>query len=162
MTGLIQSLLKLIAAGLLCGGILSLGGKGPLREILRFGCACLTVAVLLTVLRQGNLPTELLSGYKGQLQARVDQAQQENRQAILSQVRQSLTETLEQQAAVYSIDCSMDVQCSADHYGNVTVDGVEVRYRSGPRERLRELRQNISGQLLLPMESIIVKEEENP
>lgn len=160
MTGLTGALLRLVTAGLLCGVLLSLGGKGPLREILRFGCACLAVVVLLTVLRQHQLPVENLWGDEGQLQARVEQTQQEIRRAVLSQAERALEAELERQAEVYSINCAVTVACKADEEGNVTVDWVEIRYRSGPRDRLQELRQAIGGQLALPVERIIVKEED--
>ena len=160
MTGLTGALLRLVTAGVVCGILLSLGGKGPLREILRFGCACVAVMVLLTVLRQSQLPAAALSGYEGQLQARVEQAQRETRQAVLSQAGRAMEEELERQAAAYSLDCTITVHCMADRDGTVTVDRVEVHYGSGPRDRLQELRRAIAGQLALPEEHIIVKEED--
>lgn len=160
MSGLTGVLLRLVTTGILCGVLLSLGGKGPLREILRFGCACLTVVVLLTILRQSQVPAGVLSGYEGQLQARVEQTQQNTRQAVLSQAEQALEAELERQAVEYSLSSVVTVDCRADQEGAVTVEMVEITYRSGPRDRLQELRQSIAGQLALPVERIIVKEED--
>lgn len=159
MTGLTSALLKLLTAGILCGLLLQLGGKGPLREILRFGCACLTVVVLLTVVRQTELSSGALSGYEGQLKAQVEQAQRDIRQAVLTRTQQELENRLEQQAAAFSLDCGIAVACRADREGLVSVDGVKIRFRSGPRDKLQELRQSIAGQLAIPVSCVIVEEE---
>ena len=160
MSGLTGVLLRLVTTGILCGVLLSLGGKGPLREILRFGCACLTVVVLLTILRQRQIPAGIISGSEGQLQAQVEQIQQDTRQAVLCQAAQALEAELERQATDYSLSCTVTVDCRADQEGAVTVEMVEIIYRSGPRERLQALRQSIAGQLALPVERIIIKEED--
>ena len=154
-----EGLLKLVTVGILCGILLSLSGKGPLREVLRFGCACLTVVVLLSVLRHTDSSTAVFSGFEGQLQTQLEQTQTETRQAVLQQATQLLEAELQRQAAAYSLNCTVAVSCRADPAGNVTVEGAEVLYHSGPREKLRLLRQAIAAQLAIPTERIIVKEE---
>ena len=54
MTAVALALLRLAGAGLICGGLLALGGTGSRREILRFGCACLMVILVLDLLRQAD------------------------------------------------------------------------------------------------------------
>lgn len=159
MTGLTSGLLRLVTVGIVCGMLLNLGGKGPLREILRFGCACLTVVVLLTVLRQTQLPAGRLAAYEDRLQVQVEQSQQDIRTALLKETQRGLAEELERQARTFSLDCDVSVACRADREGLVTVEGVEISYRCGPRDRLQELRQAIGGQLAIPLENIVVKEE---
>lgn len=160
MTGLTSALLKLLTAGSICGLLLQLGGKGPLREIMRFGCACLVVVVLLTVLRQTELSSGALSVYEGRLKVQVEETQRDVRQTILTQTQQELEKRLEQQAAAFSLDCGISVDCSADQEGLVSVEAVKIRYRSGPREKLQELRESIAVQLVIPVSNIIVTEEE--
>ena len=161
MTWPMEGLLRLVTVGILCGILLSLSGKGPLREVLRFGCACLAVVVLLVVLRNISPSTAVLSGFEGQLQTQLEQTQKETRQAVLQQATQLLESELQRQATVYSLHCTVTVSCQADPAGNVTVDGAEVLYHSGPREKLQTLRQAIAAQLAIPTERIIIKEEDH-
>lgn len=161
MTGLTQSLLKIITTGMICGGMLSLGGKGPLREILRFGCACLTVVLLLTILRQNAVSLGSLVGYEEQIREKVEQANHETRQTVLAKTEQGLAEELERQAAVFSLDCGAKVICNVDAEGMVTVEGVTLYYRSGPRDKLQQFRQSVAAQLAIPLERITVCEEDN-
>lgn len=162
MSTLTNGLLKLIVTGLVCGGLLSLGGRGPLRELLRFGCACLSVVLLLTMLRQAPASFSLQAGYEAQLQNRVEQAQHELKQTLLKQTEQGLASEIERQAKLYLLDCAVSVSCHADINGQVLVDEIAIQYRRGPREKLWELRQTIAAQLAVPTEKIIVSEEAEP
>ena len=79
MTAAVWALLRLAGAGLICGGLLALAGTGSRREILRFGCACLMVILVLDLLRQTDLPEDFPSRYESQVREQVDAALEEDR-----------------------------------------------------------------------------------
>ena len=64
------AVVKLVCAGLLCAGMLTLAG-GAQKELLRFGCACLMVVLLLSVLRQTQLPALDTGWYEEQVRQQV-------------------------------------------------------------------------------------------
>ncbi len=158
MTGLV----KLAAAGLLCSGLLSLGGKGAGREILRFGCACLMIVLVMTMVRGADLSLTGLEGYKTQIQDSVQKTHEENRLALLRQTEQDLARELERQAESLSLNCRAAVLCRVDQKDVVWVEQVTVFYHAGPRESLGELRQRIVSLLAVPEGQIIIREEEKP
>lgn len=162
MTAVALALLRLAGAGLICGGLLALGGTGSRREILRFGCACLMVILVLDLLRQADLPEAFPSRYEAQVREQVDAAQEEGRRARLEETALALSRELERQAAAMELDCAVEVDCQADETGLVTVQRVTVCYRSGPRSRLQELRQSIAAQLAVPADNITIREETVP
>lgn len=155
------AVLKLVTAGLLCAGILTLAG-GAQKELLRFGCACLMVVVLLSILRQTQLPALDTQWYEEQVRQQVEEAQSQTRQAQLAQTEAQLAAELEKQAAGLGLTCSVAVICVADKDGQVTVQQVTVVYHSGPREQLEPLRQRFCAQLGTNPGQIIIQEEENP
>lgn len=159
MTALGKGLFQLAAAGLACGLILSLCGKGSRREVLRFGCACVTVVVLLTLLRGAELPWGSLEGYQAQLQLEIDRAQAENRQAVLEQTRLSLAEELERQGAAMGLHCKIEVRCAADREGRVTVEQVLITCLTENREALSRLKQTAAAQLGIGEEQVLILEE---
>lgn len=153
------ALYQITAIGLVCGSLLSLCGSGGQREILRLGCACLTVIVLLSALQKTELPALDLRRYEEAVRPQVDRAGQELQDATLVQTERLLAEQLEQQAAGMGLDCGFTVVCHADSANNVTVRQVECRYRGGPREDLVELRERIKGQLAVEDGQIVIQEE---
>ena len=155
------AVLKLVCAGLLCAGILTLAG-GAQKELLRFGCACLMVVLLLSILRQTQLPALDTGWYEEQVRQQVEAAQKQTRQAQLEQTQGQLAAELERQAAGLGLTCTVEVTCTADSQGRVTVQQVWIGYRSGPREQLEQLRQQVCAQLGVTAGQIIIQEEVAP
>lgn len=159
MTGMMDTITKLLAAGLICGGLLTLAA-GAQREILRFGCSCLLVIFLMSFLRMGVLSQPSRKTYHGNVQQQIDDAAQETRQKLLEQICADLKAEIERQAKSRDIVCSARVTCTADEQGIVTVEQVQVDYHSGPREELAELRLWIAGQLSVSEGDILIQEVE--
>ena len=155
------AVVKLVCAGLLCAGILTLAG-GAQKELLRFGCACLMVVLLLSILRQTQLPALDTGWYEEQVRQQVEAAQKQTRQAQLEQTQGQLAAELERQAAGLGLTCTVEVTCTADSQGRVTVQQVWIGYRSGPREQLEPLRQQVCAQLGVSPGQIIIQEEVAP
>ena len=155
------AVVKLVCAGLLCAGILTLAG-GAQKELLRFGCACLMVVLLLSILRQTQLPALDTGWYEEQVRQQVEAAQKQTRQAQLEQTQGQLAAELERQAAGLGLTCTVEVTCTADSQGRVTVQQVWIGYRSGPREQLEQLRQQVCAQLGVTAGQIIIQEEVAP
>lgn len=155
------AVVKLVTAGLLCAGMLTLAG-GAQKELLRFGCACLMVVVLLSILRQTQLPALDTGWYEEQVRQQVEEAQKQTRQAQLEQTQEQLAAELERQAAGLGLTCTVEVTCTADSQGRVTVQQARVGYRSGPREQLEPLRQQFCAQLGVSPGQIIIQEEVAP
>ena len=155
------AVVKLVCAGLLCAGILTLAG-GAQKELLRFGCACLMVVLLLSILRQTQLPALDTGWYEEQVRQQVEEAQKQTRQAQLEQTQGQLAAELEKQAAGLGLTCTVEVTCTTDDEGRVTVEQVTVDYRSGPREQLEPLRQQFCAQLGVSPGQIIIQEEGAP
>ena len=155
------TVVKLVCAGLLCAGILTLAG-GAQKELLRFGCACLMVVLLLSILRQTQLPALDTGWYEEQVRQQVEAEQKQTRQAQLEQTQGQLAAELERQAAGLGLTCTVEVTCTADSQGRVTVQQARVGYRSGPREQLEQLRQQFCAQLDVSPGQIIIQEEVAP
>lgn len=155
------AVVKLVTAGLLCAGMLTLAG-GTQKELLRFGCACLMVVVLLSILRQTQLPALDTGWYEEQVRQQVEEAQKQTRQAQLEQTQEQLAAEMERQAAGLGLTCTVEVTCTADDEGRVTVQQARVGYRSGPREQLEPLRQQFCTQLGVSPGQIIIQEEVAP
>ena len=113
------AVVKLVCAGLLCAGILTLAG-GAQKELLRFGCACLMVVLLLSILRQTQLPALDTGWYEEQVRQQVEEAQKQTRQAQLEQTQGQLAAELERQDAGLGLTCTVEVTCTADSQGRVT------------------------------------------
>ena len=155
------AVVKLVCDGLLCAGMLTLAG-GAQKELLRFGCACLMVVLLLSILRQTQLPALDTGWYEEQVRQQVEAAQKQTRQAQLEQTQGQLAGELEKQAAGLGLTCTVEVTCTADSQGRVTVQQARVGYRSGPREQLEQLRQQVCAQLGVSPGQIIIQEEVAP
>lgn len=155
------AVVKLVTAGLLCAGMLTLA-DGAQKELLRFGCACLMVVVLLSILRQTQLPALDTGWYEEQVRQQVEEVQKQTRQAQLEQTQEQLAAELERQAAGLGLTCTVEVTCTADSQGRVTVQQARVGYRSGPREQLEPLRQQFCAQFGVSPGQIIIQEEVAP
>ena len=151
------ALIKLVAAGAVCAALLTLC-NGAQRELLRFGCSCLMMVVLLSLLRQTPLPSFDIRWYEEQVRLQVEAAQNQSLQAQLEQIGQELAGEAQRQAAVLSLQCRAQVSCIADEEGRVTVQCIKLMYDSGPREQLPVLRQQLSALLGIPSEQIIIQE----
>ena len=157
MSVLLGALYKITAMGLVCGALLALcGGQ---KEILRLGCACAMVVLLLSIVQNTPLPLPDLSRYEGAVQQQVEDAQAKNRTILLEQTQAQLELWLAQQAADLQLKGSFTVNCDADANGNVTVRWVEGIYRGGPRENLVSLREMIRTQLSVTDGQILIREE---
>lgn len=157
MSVLLGALYKITAMGLVCGALLALcGGQ---KEILRLGCACAMVVMLLSIVQNTPLSLPDLSRYEGAVQQQVEDAQTENRKALLEQTQTELELWLAQQAAKLQLNCSFTVTCDADANSNVTVRQVEGIYYNGPRENLVSLREMIRTQLSVTDGQILIREE---
>lgn len=158
MSGLLTALYRLTAMGIVCGAVLTLGGSGGLREILRLGCACAMTVVLLSTLRSTRLDLPDLGRYQDTVQRQVENAQADQRDALLEQTEKELAALLEEKAAELQLDCTVSVICSVDQSDSVLVRRVEVRYHSGPREHLTALRETVCAQLAVSEEQILIRE----
>lgn len=158
MSGLLTALYRLTAMGLVCGAVLTLGGSGGLREILRLGCACAMTVVLLSVLQSTRPDLPDFSRYEEVVQRQVENAQADQRDALLEQTEGELAALLEMKAAELQLDCTVLVTCSVDPSDSVSVRQVEVRYHSGPREHLTALRETVCAQLAVSEEQILIRE----
>lgn len=158
MSGLLTALYRLTAMGLVCGAVLTLGGSGGLREILRLGCACAMTVVLLSALQSTRPDLPDFSRYEEVVQRQVENAQADQRDALLEQTERELAALLEMKAAELQLDCTVLVTCAVDPSDSVSVRQVEVRYHSGPREHLTALRETVCAQLAVSEEQILIRE----
>lgn len=158
MSAVFDTLYRITALGLVCGALLTIGGTGGSKEILRLGCACLMTVVLLTALRGIPIPTPDLSRYEDNVRRQVEDTQAELLQNTLAQTEADLEYRLGELAAALDLDCGFSVTCTADDRNRVTVREVEVRYQSGQRERLTELREQICTQLAITGQQLIIRE----
>ncbi len=157
-----SGLIKLIAAGMICGGLLAAGGKGPQREILRFGCACLMIILPMTMLQGVEWNSIGLERYKSQLEAAAEQAQAQTRSAILHQTETDLEKEIERQALALSLNCTVKAVCERNDAGAIQVVAVTIQYHSGPREQLSVFRQTMASLLAVPQEKILIQEVKQP
>lgn len=160
MSGGAALLLRLVAAGLICSGLLSLSGGGPQREILRFGCACLTVIVLMSALEKVELPSGRLAAYEDRIQQRVETARQESREALLAQIVRELEQEVERQLTEVGLRGSCQVTCTAEEGGQLTVTGVRITCQEGAEAAWEELRQTLAARLGISAQAVILEETE--
>lgn len=158
MSVIFDALYRITVLGLVCGALLMVGGGGQ-KEILRLGCACLTVVVLLTTLQRMPVPALDLSRYEDPVRRQVEDTQAEMLGATLRQTEADLEEHLKELAAGMELNCGFSVTCIADIHNRVTVQQVEVRYQNGPRENLTGLRDLICAQLAINGQQLIIREE---
>lgn len=158
MSAVLGALYKITALGLICGALLTLGSSGGQKEILRLGCSCLMVVVLLSVLQKTQLPIPELRRFEGSLQQQVEKTQEEMRKAMLRQTEAELESRLTELASGLQLDCGFTVTCAVDQNGNVTVQQVEGTYHSGPREKLNGLWEAIRSQLVVTEGQILIRE----
>lgn len=157
MSILLGALYKITAMSLVCGAMLALcGGQ---KEILRLGCACVTVILLLSIVQNTSVPLPDLSRYEGAVQQQVEDAQTKSRTALLEQTQAELELWLAQRASDQQLKCSFTVTCDADANGNVAVKQVEGIYHCGPRENLVTLRELIRSHLSVTDGQILIREE---
>lgn len=157
MKTLIHSLLRLTAAGALCGALLSLGGSGARKEILRFCCACVMLILVLTTLQGQTLPELPFSAYETALDQTVEQARQETMTELLHQTQQGLAQEVVRMAAARGISCEAHVTCALQE-GQVTVTQVELLLPELAPAGLQQLMEELPLQLGITREQIVIRE----
>lgn len=157
MKTLIHSLLRLTAAGALCGALLSLGGSGAKKEILRFCCACVMLILVLTTLQGQTLPELPFSAYEAELDQTVEQARQETMTELLHQTQQGLAQEVVRMAAARGISCEAHVTCALQE-GQVTVTQVELLLPELAPAGLQQLMEELPLQLGITREQIVIRE----
>lgn len=157
MKTLIHSLLRLTAAGVLCGALLSLGGSGAKKEILRFCCACVMLILVLTALQGQTLPELPFSAYETALDQTVEQARQETLAELLTKTEQGLAEKVEDMAAAHGIACEAHVTCTRRE-GQVTVVQVELLLPELAPAGMQKLMEELLLQLGITREQIVIRE----
>lgn len=157
MKTLIHSLLRLTAAGALCGALLSLGGSGAKKEILRFCCACVMLILVLTTLQGQTLPELPFSAYEAELDQTVEQARQETMTELLHQTQQGLAQEVVRMAAARGISCEAHVTCALKE-GQVTVTQVELLLPELAPAGLQQLMEELPLQLGITREQIVIRE----
>lgn len=157
MKTLIHSLLRLTAAGALCGALLSLGGSGAKKEILRFCCACVMLILVLTALQGQTLPELPFSAYEAELDQTVEQARQETMTELLHQTQQGLAQEVVRMAAARGISCEAHVTCALQE-GQVTVTQVELLLPELAPAGLQQLMEELPLQLGITREQIVIRE----
>lgn len=157
MKTLIHSLLRLTAAGALCGALLSLGGSGARKEILRFCCACVMLILVLTTLQEQTLPELPFSAYEAELDQTVEQARQETMTELLHQTQQGLAQEVVRMAAARGISCEAHVTCALQE-GQVTVTQVELLLPELAPAGLQQLMEELPLQLGITREQIVIRE----
>lgn len=157
MKTLIHSLLRLTAAGALCGTLLSLGGSGAKKEILRFCCACVMLILVLTTLQGQTLPELPFSAYEAELDQTVEQARQETMTELLHQTQQGLAQEVVRMAAARGISCEAHVTCALQE-GQVTVTQVELLLPELAPAGLQQLMEELPLQLGITREQIVIRE----
>ncbi len=158
MKTLVHVLLRLTAAGALCGALLSLGGSGARKEILRFCCACVMLILVLTALQGQTLPELPFSAYEAELDQTVEQARQETMTELLHQTQQGLAQEVVRMAAARGISCEAHVTCALQE-GQVTVTQVELLLPELAPAGLQQLMEELPLQLGITREQIVIREE---
>lgn len=157
MKALVHVLLRLTAAGALCGALLSLGGSGARKEILRFCCACVMLILVLTTLQGQTLPELPFSAYEAELDQTVEQARQETMTELLHQTQQGLAQEVVRMAAARGISCEAHVICALQE-GQVTVTQVELLLPELAPAGLQQLMEELLLQLGITREQIVIRE----
>lgn len=157
MKTLVHVLLRLTAAGALCGALLSLGGSGARKEILRFCCACVMLILVLTTLQGQTLPELPFSAYEAELDQTVEQARQETMTELLHQTQQGLAQEVVRMAAACGISCEAHVTCALQE-GQVTVTQVELLLPELAPAGLQQLMEELLLQLGITREQIVIRE----
>lgn len=157
MKTLVHVLLRLTAAGVLCGALLSLGGSGAKKEILRFCCACVMLILVLTALQGQTLPELPFSAYEAELDQTVEQARQETMTELLHQTQQGLAQEVVRMAAARGISCEAHVTCALQE-GQVTVTQVELLLPELAPAGLQQLMEELPLQLGITREQIVIRE----
>ena len=157
MKTLVHVLLRLTAAGALCGALLSLGGSGARKEILRFCCACVMLILVLTALQGQTLPELPFSAYEAELDQTVEQARQETMTELLHQTQQGLAQEVVRMAAARGISCEAHVTCALQE-GQVTVTQMELLLPELAPAGLQQMMEELPLQLGITREQIVIRE----
>ncbi len=152
-------LVKLVGSGLVCGGLLSLSGKGAQREIMRFGCACIMIVLLLSRLHPGEISLPGLCDTERDIEQKIAQEQEEYRYRLADEVRQSIEDEIVKQAKALSISCKAKLHYRIDDTGSFSIDSVVIEYTGGPRDRLSELTASVRRLMNVTEEQIEIREE---
>lgn len=158
MSGLREALLRMTAAGLICSAMMALAGKTPSREILRFGCACLTVILLAGVAGKADLSGLSLTEGREELSFALEEAQRHSREAQLEKARTALEDYIVSEAEKKGVECRARVTCAVEE-GTVRVVSAEIVRTGGGTAGLPALQEELALALGVPRERITVREE---
>ena len=152
-----EILLKIFAVSAVCMVLLGLV-DGPMREVLRTGCAALAVLVTVSALADG-LPLVNLELFDPvPVQDAVEQAQAQALETQQQIVSDALSDYIAQQGRAAGGVCSGNVTYRVDQDGSLSLLEAHVLWRSGSREAKEVLRQALSHDFGLPPEQIIIEE----
>lgn len=157
MSGLREILLRLTAAGLICSALMALAGRAPGKEILRFGCACLTVILLIGAAGRIDLSAGGPARWKRELEAPLEEARQRSMDLQLRQAEAALEDFIAREGEARGIPCRGRVVCEARE-GVVTVREARILWQGGSPAGLPALQEAVAQALGIPREKVTVKE----
>ena len=150
-------LVKIFAVSAFCMVLLGLV-DGPMREVLRIGCAALAVLVTVSALTEA-LPfvkLELLEDIR--VQDAVEQAQMQALESQQQIVSDALSDYIAQQGRAAGGVCTGNVIYRVQQDGRFELLEARVLWRSGSKQAQEVLRQALSHDFGLPSEQIIIEE----
>ncbi|MBR5390867.1 MAG: hypothetical protein IK141_06190 [Clostridia bacterium] len=158
MIALRETAVRLAAAGVGISFLLSLAGKTPGKEILRFAAACVTVILLAGALRGVSWQTPALTLREAALAQELEQAQQETLRLQREETERALAAYLKERAAAQTLFCDASVICEiADN--RLAVKSVVLTVKDEQAEGLSEYVAAISAELGISADAVSVREE---
>lgn len=151
------ALVRIFAASLLCMALLNLS-EGPMREVLRLGCAALMVHTVITVCTQMLPGFDLTGRIDGAVTEAVLQAQINAAETQRTLVSDALSLYIAQQGRAAGGVCTGTVTYRVDQDGVCTLVSAQVLWQSGSEEAKAVLRQALSHDFGLPEEQICIQE----
>lgn len=150
------ALLRIFAASALCMVLLGLS-DGPVREVLRMGCAALMVLVTVSA-GADLLPLIHFDLQQPLVIQSVQQAGQQAQQRYEELVSDALSAYIAQQGRAAGGECTGKVIYTVSETGEVTLQRAEVLWHSGDDRACEILRQALSHDFGLPPDRIIIRE----
>lgn len=157
MTALREALIRLTSAGVICGVLLSLAGKKAQKEVLRFGCACFMVILLMTILRNMEWPAHSLAQYQSRVEQVCEDAETKARAQLLTETESRLAEWIRVQGEALGLRCQGTVVCRAEN-GYVFVEWAEITFFGGESGARQSLVEAVSEQMAVDSSHIAVRE----
>ena len=152
------ALIRIFTAALLCMTVLSLA-DGPMREVLRLGCAALLILVTVTTILDLLPGTCLERTIEPMIQNAVEQSQVEAVRQQRVMVSEALSQYIAQQGRAAGGICSGTVTYEVDGDGICRLLQADIIWQSGDSRAKEILRQALCHDFGLPAERIIIREE---